>query len=459
MTRHSQAFFGCVLVFCSGIALAAPPAAQTPAPASTVALPASAATTALPAAASSSGDVPSLAQIQAFTRAFEMIKQAYVEPVSNKQLMQSAIRGMLAGLDPHSEFLDKSELKDLTEDTSGAYSGLGIEVAQVNHQLVIIAPLDGGPAKRAGILPGDVIAAINGVPVQPDDIAASIKKLRGPIGSKITLTILHASGGKPLAIPLVRERIHVASVTTRMLEPGYAYIRISEFQEDTADDLTRALEKLQKDHGPLRGAVLDLRSNPGGLLTSAVGVADDFLNSGVIVTTRGRLPQSNLKFSATPGDLLNGAPMVVLVDNGTASAAEIVTGALKDNHRALIMGRRTFGKGVVQTVLPLDADHAVKLTTARYYTPNGTSIQAEGIKPDIPLAELSVKKADSAPALVDSEADLPHHLANQNAKAGGNIDNDGSAAESALATRDYALAQALNVLKGMALGRGAAVAK
>jgi carboxyl-terminal processing protease len=254
-------------------------------------------------------------------------------------------------------------------------------------------------------------------------------------------------------VPLVRENIAITSVKVRQLDPGFDYIRITQFQSDTASDLESKLGALIAKGGAPKGAVLDLRNNPGGLLTAAVSVSDDFLDAGTIVTTRGRLSDANMSFSAHPGDLLNGAPLVVLVNHGTASAAEIVSGALKDNHRALLMGQRTFGKGVVQTVLPLDADHAVKLTTARYYTPNGTSIQAEGIKPDIPLAELSVKKADSAPALVDSEADLPHHLANQNAKAGTDIDNDGSAAEGSLATRDYALAQALNVLKGLALGR------
>lgn len=450
MTRHSQGFLGCLLLVCGSIALAAPPVkpAATPAPAASAGEPASVATAAVPATASSSNEVPSLQEIQAFTRAFEMIKQAYVGPVSNRELMQSAIRGMLTGLDPHSEFLDKSELTDLTEDTSGAYSGLGIEVAQANHHLVIVAPLDGSPAKRAGILAGDTIVAIDGSPVRPDDIDASIKKLRGPIGSKITLTILHADGSKPVAIPLVRERIRVTSVTTRMLEPGYAYIRISEFQNETADELTRAVGKLQKQHGPLRGAVLDLRSNPGGLLTSAVGVADDFLDSGLIVSTRGRLSQSNLKFSATPGDLLNGAPMVVLVDNGTASAAEIVTGALKDNHRALVMGRRTFGKGSVQTILPLGNGDAVKLTTARYYTPDDTSIQAAGITPDIVLGDVTVA-ADRNPSLDDDEheSDLPRHLAGTRAAT-----TDADAGN--LAVQDYALSEALHVLKGLALARG-----
>ncbi|WIG54372.1 MAG: carboxyl-terminal protease [Rhodanobacteraceae bacterium] len=438
MTRHPFVL-ACSLLACSGLAFAAPPQGSAPAPTESVA-PA-------PASSVAAGDVPSFEEIQAFTRAFEMVKQAYVEPVANKQLMQSAIRGMLSGLDPHSEFLDRHELKDLSEDTSGTYSGLGIEVAQTDHQLVIVAPIDGGPAKRAGVQPGDVIVAIDGVPVQPDAIDAAIRKLRGPIGSKITLSIVHADGDKPVTVPLVRERIRVTSVTTHMLEPGYAYIRISEFQEDTADELTRALGKLQKEHGPLRGAVLDLRSNPGGLLTSAVGVSDDFLNSGLIVSTRGRLAQSNLKFSATPGDLLNGAPMVVLVDNGTASAAEIVTGALKDNHRALVMGRRTFGKGSVQTVLPLGNGDAVKLTTARYYTPDGTSIQAAGITPDITLGNVTVA-ADRNPSLDDDEheSDLPNHLAGNQAAT-----QDGNAGD--LAVKDYALSEALHVLKGLALAR------
>jgi carboxyl-terminal processing protease len=449
MTRLVHGFLTCLLFACAGAAFAAPPvepAAASSAPANPAPAPAPAPT------ATSADDVPSLEEIQAFTRAFEMIKQAYVAPVGNDQLMQSAIRGMLAGLDPHSEYLDKRDLTDLTEDTSGAYTGLGIEVAQVRHQLVIVAPLDGGPAKRAGIRSGDVITAIDGIPVQPDAVDAAVRKLRGPIGSKITLSILHADSGKPVSIPLVRERIHVASVTTHMLEPGYAYLRISEFQQDTADELTDKLDKLQKEHGPLHGAVLDLRSNPGGLVTSAVGVADDFLDSGMIVSTRGRLSQADLKFSATPGDLLEGAPMVVLVDNGTASAAEIVTGALKDNHRALVMGRRTFGKGSVQTILPLGNGDAVKLTTARYYTPDGTSIQVAGISPDIALGNVTVE-ADRDPSLIDDEheGDLPNHLAGSHAAAA--TPDTGE-----LAIHDYALSEALHVLKGLAMARRAPAA-
>ncbi|KZV15232.1 hypothetical protein F511_28639 [Dorcoceras hygrometricum] len=373
--------------------------------------------------------------------------------------MKDAITGMLAGLDPHSEYLDKEGLAQLDEDTTGQYSGLGIEVLEQDGGLLIVTPIDDTPASRAGIKPGDNIVKIDGVLVDPQNMDDMFKKLRGKPGSKITLTILHKGSDTPVDMHLVRENIAITSVKVRQLEPGYDYIRITQFQSDTAGDLESKLAALIGKDGAPKGAVLDLRNNPGGLLTAAVSVSDDFLDSGTIVTTRGRLPDSNMSFSAHPGDLLNGAPLVVLVNHGTASAAEIVSGALKDNHRALLMGQRTFGKGVVQTVLPLDADHAVKITTARYYTPNGTSIQAEGIRPDIPLADLSVRKADEAPELISSEADLPNHLANENAGTGGNIDNDGSAAEAKLATSDYALAQALNVLKGMALGRGAPVAK
>jgi carboxyl-terminal processing protease len=406
-----------------------------------------------PVSASSVPDRLDLDDIRNFSRVYEIVRQAYVEPVDNKTLMKAAISGMLSGLDPHSEYLDKEGLDELNEDTTGQYGGLGIEVLQVDGTLRIIAPIDDTPAARAGIKPGDTIVKVNGKVVEPENIDDMFKELRGDPGSKITLTILHEKSDKPIDMPLVREKISVTSVKVREIEPGFAYIRISQFQDDTAPDLEKKLGDLIKKNGPQKGAILDLRSNPGGLLTAAVGVSDDFLDSGTIVTTRGRLQDSNLSFEAHPGDLLHGSPMVLLADNGTASAAEIVAGALKDNHRALIIGRRTFGKGVVQTVLPLDAEHAVKITTARYYTPNGTSIQAEGIKPDIALADLAVNKADSAPILVSSEADLPNHLANEDSRTGQDIDNDGSAENAKLATQDYALSQALNVLKGMALNR------
>lgn len=421
-------------------------------------VPASAASTAAPAHAGSTAaaDPVDLQDIRNFSRVYELVRQAYVEKVDNKTLMKAAITGMLAGLDPHSEYLDKEGLQQLSEDTSGQYSGLGIEVLQVDGGLKIVSPIDDTPAARAGIKPGDSIVRINGKLVDPQNVNEMFQQLRGKPGSKITLTIMHEGSDKLVDMPLVRELISVSSVKLRELEPGYAYIRISQFQDDTAADLQKKLGELIAKHGPQKGAVLDLRNNPGGLLTAAVAVSDDFLDSGVIVTTRGRLPDANMSFSAHPGDQLDGAPMIVLTNHGTASAAEIVSGALKDNHRALTMGQRSFGKGVVQTVLPLDADHAVKITTARYYTPDGTSIQAEGIRPDIALADLAVSQADSPPVLISSEADLPNHLANEKVSASTDIDDDGSAADARLATSDYALAQALNVLKGMALRTPAA---
>ena len=440
------------MAFLSLLAAGAGQAQTTPASAASAGEPARAGSTA-------AADPVDLQDIRNFSRVYQMVRQAYVEKVDNKTLMKAAITGMLAGLDPHSEYLDKEGLQQLSEDTSGQYSGLGIEVLQVDGGLRIVSPIDDTPAARAGIKPGDNIVKIDGKLVDPQNVNEMFQRLRGKPGSKITLTIMHEGSDKLVDMPLVRELISVSSVKVRELEPGYAYIRISQFQDDTAADLQKKLGELVTRNGPQKGAVLDLRNNPGGLLTAAVAVGDDFLDSGVIVTTRGRLPDANMSFSAHPGDLLDGAPMIVLTNHGTASAAEIVSGALKDNHRALTMGQRSFGKGVVQTVLPLDADHAVKLTTARYYTPNGTSIQAEGIKPDIALADLTVNPADNGPELINSEADLKHHLANENAAAGQDIDNDGSAENAKLATEDYTLAQALNILKGLALGHRVGAAR
>jgi carboxyl-terminal processing protease len=413
--------------------------------------PAASATSAA-AVAAKADDAVDLEDIRNFTRVYQIVRQAYVEKLDNKTIMKAAISGMLENLDPHSEYLDKEGLDELDEDTTGQYGGLGIEVLQVEGALKIVSPIDDTPASRAGIKPGDTILKVDGMVIDNQNIDEAFKKLRGDPGSKITLTILHEKSDKPIDMPLVRERIAVTSVKVRQLDPGYVYIRLSQFQEDTATDMDKKLGDYITKNGAPKGAVLDLRSNPGGLLTTAVAVADAFLDSGTIVTTKGRLQDANLNFEAHPGDLLRGAPMIILTDNGTASAAEIVSGALKDNHRALIIGRRTFGKGVVQTVLPLDQDHAVKITTARYYTPNGTSIQAEGIKPDIALADLSVNKSDTPPQLIGSEADLRNHLANEK---GTKDDKNASDDDGKLAIEDYALSQALNVLKGMALNRQA----
>jgi carboxyl-terminal processing protease len=398
------------------------------------------------ASAAAAGNVD-LADLRAFTAVYSLVKQAYVDDIDDHRLMQAAIRGLLAGLDPHSEYLGKEQLEDLTEDTTGSYAGLGIEVLQVDGSLRVIAPIDDSPAERAGIKAGDTIVRIDGKALQADDLEAAIASLRGKPGTSITLSVLHEKQTVPVDVPLKREVIRVASVRGRLLEPGYAYLRIAQFQAETGAQLRRRVERLVADNkAPLRGAVLDLRSNPGGLLTSAVEVGDEFLDSGVIVSTHGRVKESDLSFRATSGDLLDGAPMVVLVDNGTASAAEIVAGALKDNHRGLLMGRRTFGKGSVQTVLPLDADHAVKLTTARYFTPNGTSIQAAGIQPDIALADLALSQRESEPTPAFGERDLRNHLRGANESEQGD-----TAAATKRDLQDYALNEALNALKALAL--------
>jgi len=389
----------------------------------------------------------SLDDIRMFTSVFNLVKQAYVEPVDDKVLMQQAIHGLLSGLDPHSEYLDQRAMDQLTEDTSGAYDGLGLEVLATDGSLRVVAPIDDTPADRAGVKSGDVITRINDTAITSDNVNESVNLLRGKPGSAVSLSLLHEGASVPVDVTLKRETIRVASVRVKALDPGYVYIRIAQFQEETGAELRSKLEKVKsKMGGTIRGAVLDLRSNPGGLLTAAVEISDDFLDSGTIVTTKGRLKQADLSFSATPGDLLDGAPMVTLVDNGTASAAEIVAGALKDNHRTLIMGRRSFGKGSVQTVMPLDDTHAVKLTTARYYTPNGTSIQAAGIQPDIELADYKLTLRDQPPSLITGERDLPGHLKGEHEK---DVRKDKAPAHDTI--DDYALSEAVNLLKGMAL--------
>ncbi|MEO8010507.1 MAG: S41 family peptidase [Dokdonella sp.] len=391
-----------------------------------------------------------LDDVRKFTAVLSLVKQAYVEEVDDARLMQAAIRGMLVGLDPHSEYLEANEVDQLAEDTSGSYQGLGIEVTTLDGTLRVVSPIDNTPAARAGIKPGDVILRIDEVAVQADNINDAVELLRGKPGSEVTLSILREGASAPQDFTLKRELIRVASVRGRMLDPGYAYLRVSQFQSETGSELRKRIDRLQKDNGkPLLGAVLDLRTNPGGLLTAAVEVSDTLLDSGVIVTTRGRIKEAEMAFRATPGDALNGAPMVVLIDNGSASAAEIVAGALKDNRRALLMGRRSFGKGSVQTVLSLDETHAIKLTTARYYTPSGVSIQAAGIQPDIELADLALTDNARDPFGSVSERDLRNHLK-------GDVEEPASApaptARAAIgAPRDYALTEALNALKAMAL--------
>ncbi len=347
-----------------------------------------------------------LDEIRRYVAVFNAVKDAYVEPVEDKKLMQSAIRGLLLDLDPHSTYFDKEGTAAFDEQATGAYDGVGLELLQQpDNTLRVIAPIDDTPAAKAGIKAGDVIIAIDGKAIGGED---GMEPLRGEPGSKLTLSLVREGRSKPFDLTLTRETIRIASVRSRLLEPGYGYLRISTFQADTGADFQTHLDKLQN-AGKLRGLVLDLRSNPGGLLTSAVQVADDLLDKGGIVSTRGRIAISDAKFDATPGDRLQGAPLVVLVDAGSASAAEVLAGALRDNGRARVVGSRTFGKGSVQTVLPLDNGDSVKLTTARYYTPSGKSIQASGIVPDVVL-QPEQKEAAPTPGIDYSEATLPGHL-------------------------------------------------
>lgn len=347
-----------------------------------------------------------LDEIRRYVTVFNAIRQAYVDPVNDRELMASAVRGLLFDLDPHSAYLEKADAEQFDEQTRGSYDGVGVELQQLpDGTLRVIAPLDDSPAARAGLRSGDRIVAIDGRMLKTGQNDASAP-LRGKAGSKVVVKVLREGVREPFDLSLVRETIRTTSVRSRMLEPGLGYLRISSFQASTAADFNRQLDALQKD-APLRGLLLDLRSNPGGLLIGAVQIADELLESGGIVSTRGRETIGDSRFDATPGDRLHGAPVVVLVDAGSASATEVLAGALHDNKRARVVGSRTFGKGSVQTLLPLDNGDSIKLTTARYYTPSGHSIQALGIQPDVVLHPEGVQRR-SAPV---SEAVLPGHLA------------------------------------------------
>jgi carboxyl-terminal processing protease len=329
----------------------------------------------------------------------ERVKHEYVNPVDDHQLLQAAIRGMVSSLDPYSAYLDGEEYDEVKISSSGQYSGVGIEVSMEDDEVVVVSPFEGSPAAAAGIRTGDIIATIDGIPVNTTTLADTIGRMRGKEGTTVKIGILREGSTEPLQFTLKRSRVELRSVRSELLEPGMGYVRISQFSETTGDDLEAALKDLRKRNAaPLKGLVLDLRNNPGGVLEAAVSVSDTFLDSGVIVTAKGRTPESKFEMDATPGDALNGAPIVVLINGGSASAAEIVAGALKDNHRAKLMGRTTFGKGSVQTVIPLTGDRAIKLTTSLYYTPSGISINHRGIAPDIELERDPKPQPEPAPA-------------------------------------------------------------
>ena len=320
-------------------------------------------------------------QANLFNQLLRKVRANYYQELTDEQLLDGAFNGVMATLDEHSRFLDKDDLDDLTEDTSGRFGGIGVEVGVSNGALEIVRPMPNTPADRAGVKAGDIITGVDDYLIEQGDMAGAMERLRGKPGTALSLHLKRDD--QSLTVDLERAQIRINSVRSRMLEPGYGYLRISQFRSGTQSDLNAALEELAAEaNGPLEGLVLDLRNNPGGLLQSCVAVSDTFLDSGQIVSTRGRDDELVMNFAATPGDALNGAPIVVLINGGSASAAEIVAGALQDNSRAVLLGTRSFGKGSVQTVMPVDNDRAIKITTALYYTPSGRSIQKQGIKPD-----------------------------------------------------------------------------
>lgn len=423
-------------------------------------------------------------ELRAFSEVFGRIKSDYVEPVTDKRLITEAINGMLNGLDPHSAYLDAEAFKELQVGTQGEFGGLGIEVGMEDGLVKVISPIEDTPAYQAGLKTGDLVIKLDETLVKGMTLNDAVKRMRGKPGSKIVLTVIRKDEPKPLTFTLVRAVIKVQSVKSKLVEPGYAFVRITQFQEHTGENLASALENIVKQNqGALKGMVLDLRNDPGGLLTGAVGVSATFLaKDALVVYTEGRTEDAKMRLTAAPENYLRGGskedylkklpdsiksvPLVVLVNGGSASASEIVAGALQDHKRAVIMGTQTFGKGSVQTVLPLGNNTAIKLTTARYYTPGGRSIQAKGIVPDILVEDPSTTGLDNAFRL--READLDKHLSNdkqpeekadhagKNAPSSSNTKGD--AAKSApveFGTKnDYQLNQALNLLKGMQILQG-----
>ncbi len=362
-------------------------------------------------------------ELRALASVFNAIKQSYVEPVEDKALITEAISGMVTGLDPHSAYLDEEAFKDLQVSTQGEFGGLGIEVGMEDGFVKVISPIEDTPAFRAGVKAGDLIVKLDDTPVKGMTLAEAVKRMRGKPDTKIVLTIAREGADKPVIVTIVREVIHVRSVKSKLVEPGYGYLRVAQFQESTAQDVTTHLGRLYHD-GPLKGLVLDLRNDPGGLLHGAVGVSAAFLpQDSLVVSTDGRTPDAKREFRAEPEDYVRGSgndflrklpdgvkdvPMVVLVNGGSASASEIVAGALQDHKRAKVLGTQTFGKGSVQTILPLSETTAIKLTTARYYTPSGRSIQAKGIEPDVKVEDPREKGVIRRVR----EADLVGHLSN-----------------------------------------------
>ncbi|OGT07845.1 MAG: hypothetical protein A2X78_03290 [Gammaproteobacteria bacterium GWE2_37_16] len=394
------------------------------------------------------------------------VKQYYVKKTEEKVLIDNAVAGMIAKLDPHSEYLDETDMRDLEMVTEGQFGGVGIELIPDQGAIRVVTPLDDTPAAKAGIKAGDLIIQINDKFVKDMTLRDALNMMRGPKGSKLTLMIARKNNVKPLTFKLTRDIVKVKTVKGKLLESGYGYVRIAIFQDPTARDVAKAIAQLKK-KGPLKGLILDLRNNPGGLLDSAVQISDDFLDADklkdnkLIVYTQGQFEGAHIVANATPGETISGVPMVVLINEGSASAAEIVAGALQDHRRAVIVGTRSFGKGSVQTLLPLDDKTGIKLTTALYYTPSGRSIQAKGIEPDVVVKDLQLSKDKNEAGLRIDESKLLDHLDNADV----NKDNDSDFDENDedqkldadrqteksmnLARGDYQLYEALNILKGL----------
>lgn len=386
-----------------------------------------------------------LDQIKTFADIFTRIKLSYVEPVSDEQLLEYAVDGMLAGLDPHSVYLKGDKYEDLNEDTRGQFIGLGVEVVMEGGFIKVIAPIDDTPADKAGIQSGDLIIRINGEVISGLTLNEATEKMRGAPGTSIKLTILRESEPDPFDVELIRAIVKLNSVKRNRLSDQIGYLRVTQFQANTGESFRQQLKKL-RDGKDFSGLIIDLRNNPGGLLTSAVSIVDSFITEGVIVSTKGRSDSSEKEYNATAVDLIDGKPIVVLVNGGSASASEIVAGALQDHKRAMIMGTETFGKGSVQTVLNINDDDAIKLTTARYYTPSGRSIQAAGVVPDVVVKQREFKEKKQGFERI-KENDLPGHLDNESVVA---TDNKSQETDELLAA-DYQLNEAFNLLKGLVL--------
>ena len=394
-------------------------------------------------ASTEEGQLP-LDDLQLFVQIFDQIRNAYVEEIDDQELFEKAIEGMLGGLDPHSTYLTEESFEDLQESTSGEFGGLGIEVGTEGGFIKVIAPIDDTPADRAGLRTGDLIIKLDDQSVQGMSLADAIEKMRGEKGTSIRLTILREGAEAPFEVEIVRDTIQVRSVRSEILEEHFAYVRIAQFQAETGTQFRKEVKTLLEQDKNLRGMIIDLRNNPGGLLPACLEVADALLDGGLIVYTEGRVPSANGEYRASPGDMTNGMPLVVLINNGSASASEIVAGAIQDNNRGIVIGTRSFGKGSVQTVLPLRDDKAIKLTTARYYTPSGNSIQAQGIIPDIKVEPAEIRIIEQRASI--SEANLARHLTNDRRPEDNGKDADSPDENVA---SDSQLYEALNILKGI----------